>query len=145
MVLARPASVWNLSKLQVREALENGAADERNGRSNGADGAAPASPLPRPGEAEVERFRVLVRDLIAGETRSAYEIDMRLVVWIAQLAARHNASEPLLRATVHDAETKRRFAGDHAFERRHFEYFLLLATPEEQREASRRSSLGVVA
>ena len=59
------------------------------------------------------------------------------LAWLVALAAKHHASEPLLVATLRDANTRRVFRDDaYDFERSHFEHFLALKHDDQRRAQS---------
>jgi hypothetical protein len=86
-------------------------------------------------------YRALVEDAITARAQAPWGIYETLLMRLATTAARAAVSEALLRATVADADAKRRFENAHDFEWRHFEFFLFKATPDEQRAATRYAAL----
>ena len=66
-----------------------------------------------------------------------WAISLATLRWFVALAAEHRVSEPLLVATLRDANTRRVFRDDaYDVERAHFEHFLRSSGDEQRRAAA---------
>lgn len=149
--LPRRASTWSLARLQAPGSKEGGAPRRGSAAQPGpstpadsdADTDADTAEAETPASASVatiadtQAVYEALHDMLLVRARAPWGIDTAMLRRLAVIAARYNISDALLHATLADADTKRRFAGSHDFEWRHFEYFLG-APPDVQRAASVR-------
>lgn len=87
---------------------------------------------------DADIYVLLLTDALVARAQAPWGVCHSVLRRLAQIASQARASDALLHATVADADAKRVFSGAHDFEWKHFEYFLFIASADEQRAAAER-------